>query len=115
MNLYKIAKKYNMENELDGLRKKVHSCVEEKSFTVEMLNLNFELQCIAEENTDFDWNVTIGGWLEQAPDNQGNNAIVTAILEKYTKYIGKYLMVNKNSTFRDLKNALEKVCTYEYC
>lgn len=43
MNLYKIAKKYNMENELDGLRKKVHSCVEEKSFTVEMLNLNFVL------------------------------------------------------------------------
>ena len=115
MNLYKNAKKYNMENELDGLRKKVHSCVEEKSFTVEMLNLNFELQCIAEENTDFDWNVTIGGWLEQAPDNQGNNAIVTAILEKYTEYIGKYLMVNKNSTFQDLKNALEKVCTYEYC
>ena len=43
MNLYKIAKKYNMENELDGLSKKVHSCVEEKSFTVEMLNLNFVL------------------------------------------------------------------------
>lgn len=115
MNLYKIAKKYNMENELDGLRKKVHSCVEEKSFTVEMLNLNFELQCIAEENTDFDWNVTIGGWLEQAPDNQGSNANVTAILEKYIKYIEQYLKITKNSTFQDLKNALEKVCTYEYC
>lgn len=115
MNLYKIAKKYNMENELDGLRKKVHSCVEEKSFTVEMLNLNFELQCIAEENTDFDWNVTIEKWLNKVPDNQGSNANVTAILEKYTKYIEQYLKITKNSTFQDLKNALEKVCTYEYC
>lgn len=54
---------------MDGLRKKVHSCVEEKSFTVEMLNLNFELQCIAEENTVFDWNETIEKWLNKAPDN----------------------------------------------
>ena len=115
MNLYKIAKKYNMENELDGLRKKVHSCVEEKSFTVEMLNLNFELQCIAEENTDFDWGVTIEDWLKKASDNRKSNAIVTEILEKYTKYIKEFLKIQLYSTFQDLKNALEKVCTYEYC
>ncbi len=80
-----------------------------------MLNLNFELQCIAEENTVFDWNETIEKWLSKASDNQESNANVTAILEKYTKYIEQYLKITKNSTFQDLKNALEKVCTYEYC
>ena len=134
MNLYKIAKHYQMKDKLVVLKEKVHSAVADPFFTIEMININFELQCKVELEK-FNLDTSIKAWLKE----KNNGAIseddkyVKDILDTYLVrkkdsegneipgYIDQYLPKKENtksfldSTFRDLKNALEKVCTYEYC
>lgn len=134
MNLYKIAKQYQMEDKLDALKEKVYSAVADPFFTIDMININFELQCKVELEK-FNLDTSIKAWLEE----KNNGAIseddkyVKDILDTYlvrkkdsegNEIIGnidQYLPKDENtksfldSTFQDLKNALEKVCTYEYC
>lgn len=134
MNLYKIAKHYQIADKLDALKEKVYSAVADPSFTINMININFELQCKVELEK-FNLDTSIKAWLEE----KNNGAIsedekyVKDILDTYlvrkkdsegNEIIGnidQYLPKDENtksfldSTFQDLKNALEKVCTYEYC
>ena len=134
MNLYKIAKHYQMADKQKILRKKVRSAVADPFFTIDMININFELQCKVELEK-FNLDTSIKAWLEE----KNNGAIskddkyVKDILDTYlvrkkdsegNEIIGnidQYLPKDENTksflddTFQDLKNALEKVCTYEYC
>ena len=134
MNLYKIAKHYQMADKQKILRKKVRSAVADPFFTIDMININFELQCKVELEK-FNLDTSIKAWLEE----KNNGAIseddkyVKDILDTYlvrkkdsegNEIIGnidQYLTKDENTksflddTFQDLKNALEKVCTYEYC
>ena len=56
---------------------------------------------------------------------KNENSSLYKLLKKYcqgddtedtgSQYIKKFFKIQADSTFQDLKNALEKVCTYEYC
>ena len=64
MNLYKIAKQYQMEDKLDALKEKVYSAVADPFFTIDMININFELQCM-ENVQSFSFGDKIGEWVEK--------------------------------------------------
>ena len=64
MNLYKIAKQYQMEDKLDALKEKVYSAVADPFFTIDMININFELQCM-EDVQSFSFGDKIGEWVEK--------------------------------------------------
>lgn len=64
MNLYKIAKHYQMADKQKILRKKVRSAVADPFFTIDMININFELQCM-EDVQSFSFGDKIGEWVEK--------------------------------------------------
>ena len=123
MNLYKIAKHYQMADKLDALKEKVHSAVADPFFTIDMININFELQCM-EDVESFSFGDKIGEWMEKNAKKNEDSSLYK-LLKKYcqgddtedtgSQYIKKFFKIQADSTFQDLKNALEKVCTYEYC
>lgn len=123
MNLYKIAKQYQMEDKLDALKEKVYSAVADPFFTIDMININFELQCM-EDVESFSFGDKIGEWMEKNAKKNEDSSLYK-LLKKYfqgddtedtsSQYIKKFFKIQADSTFQDLKNALEKVCTYEYC
>ena len=123
MNLYKIAKQYQMEDKLDALKEKVYSAVADSFFTIDMININFELQCM-EAVKDFSFENKIGEWMEKNANKKEYSSLYK-LLKKYcqgddTEKTGSQVMkevlgIQADSTLQDLKNALEKVCTYEYC
>ena len=123
MNLYKIAKHYQMADKLDALKEKVYSAVADPFFTIDMININFELQCM-EDVESFSFVDKIGEWMEKNAKKNENSSLYK-LLKKYcqgddtedtgSQYIKKFFKIQADSTFQDLKNALEKVCTYEYC
>lgn len=123
MNLYKIAKQYQMEDKLEALKEKVHSAVADSFFTIDMININFELQCM-EAVKDFSFENKIGEWMEKNAKKKEYSSLYK-LLKKYcqgddtentgSQVIKEVLGIQADGTFQDLKNALEKVCTYEYC
>lgn len=123
MNLYKIAKHYQMADKLDALKEKVYSAVADPFFTIDMININFELQCM-EDVESFSFGDKIGEWMEKNAKKNEDSSLYK-LLKKYcqgddtedtdSQYIKKFFKIQADSTFQDLKNALEKVCTYEYC
>lgn len=123
MNLYKIAKHYQMADKQKILRKKVRSAVADPFFTIDMININFELQRM-EDVESFSFGDKIGEWMEKNAKKNEDSSLYK-LLKKYfqgddtedtsSQYIKKFFKIQADSTFQDLKNALEKVCTYEYC